>query len=77
MKLFSSGYGLIKDSIFIIRNVLCSIKMPEFQRIEFDKLTIEPCRKEYLEEIFRELRLTLSSIKDLHFRSVTAEPLPS
>jgi len=25
----------------------------------------------------RELRLTLSSIKDLHFRSVTAEPFPS
>ncbi len=33
--------------------------MPEFQRIEFDKLTIEPCRKEYLEEIF-------SLYKDLH-----------
>jgi len=26
---------------------------------------------------YRELRLTLSSIKDLHFRSVTAEPFPS
>lgn len=50
---------MINDSIFIMRNVLCGIKMPEFQKFEFDKLTIEPCRNEYLEETF-------SLYKDLH-----------
>ena len=50
---------MIGNFIFIMRNVVCSRKLPEFQKIEFDNLTIGPCKKEYLEETF-------SLYKDLH-----------
>ena len=50
---------MITDFIFIIRNLLCSVKMPEFQKFEFDELVIESCRSEYLEEVFH-------LYKDLH-----------
>ncbi len=50
---------MIKKTIFIIRNILYSTNMPEFQKIEYENFTIEPCKSEYLEETF-------SLYKDLH-----------
>jgi len=50
---------MIKKSIFIIRNVLYSTNIPEFQKFEYDNFTIEPCRSEDLEETF-------CLYKDLH-----------
>lgn len=59
---------MIGNFIFIMRNVVRSRKMPEFQKVEFDNLTIEPCRKEYLEEIFS-LYKNLHNEKDLAKRN--------
>lgn len=39
---------MIKKTIFIIRNILYSTNMPEFQKIEYENFTIEPCKSEYL-----------------------------
>lgn len=59
---------MITDFIFIIRNLLCSVKMPEFQKFEFDELVIESCRSEYLEEVFH-LYKDLHNGKDLSRRN--------
>ena len=59
---------MITDFIFIIQNLLCSVKMPEFQKFEFDELVIESCRSEYLEEVFH-LYKDLHNEKDLSRRN--------
>ena len=59
---------MINDFIFIMRNLLCSIKMPEFQKFEFDELAIESCKSEYLEEVF-DLYKNLHNGKDLSKRN--------
>ncbi len=51
-----------------MRNVLRSIRMPEFRRFEFDDLVIEPCRREYLKETF-DLYKDLHNGTDLSWRN--------